>query len=64
VGPTAALAYLQENNAVAILDVAAASIVDIYPLGLKDHSLVTNSLDTNDRDLNSTQRTWNKLFGM
>ena len=42
---------LQENNAIAILDIQTATITDIVPLGLKDHSLPGNGLDiTNDSD--------------
>ncbi|MEM1322655.1 MAG: esterase-like activity of phytase family protein [Bacteroidota bacterium] len=39
VSPDNALAYvaLQENNALAVIDIAAAEVVDILPLGYKDH---------------------------
>jgi len=36
-----AFVTLQENNAVAVLDIASAQITDIQPLGVKDHSLGT-----------------------
>ncbi len=49
-----AFVTLQENNAVAKLDIATATIMDIYPLGLKDHSIAGNSLDASDRDVNGT----------
>jgi hypothetical protein len=49
-----AFVTLQENNAVAKLDIATATILDIYPLGLKDHSIAGNSLDASDRDVNGT----------
>ncbi len=52
---TTAYVTLQENNAVAKLDIATATILDIYPLGLKDHSIAGNSLDASDRDVNGTQ---------
>ncbi len=45
-----AFVTLQENNAVAIVDIASATIVDIVPLGSKDHSLSGNLLDTTDED--------------
>jgi hypothetical protein len=45
---------LQENNAVAILNIATATITDIRPLGLKDHSIAGNGLDASDRDVNGT----------
>lgn len=36
---------LQENNAVALLDIAGHTITDIYPLGYKDHMASGNGLD-------------------
>ncbi len=39
---------LQENNAYAIVDLSNLEITEIIPLGLKDHSLLQNSLDTSD----------------
>ncbi len=36
---------LQENNAVATIDVAAKSITSVKPLGFKDHSQAGNELD-------------------
>ncbi len=50
---------LQENNAVAIVDIATATVTTIYPLGLKDHSLPGSGLDASDRDLTSTTGTIN-----
>ncbi|WP_242616889.1 choice-of-anchor I family protein [Rivibacter subsaxonicus] len=41
---------LQENNAVAVLDVAAARVTAIRPLGLKDHNLAGFGLDASDED--------------
>lgn len=41
---------LQENNALAVVDIASASVTDLLPLGLKDHSLPGNGLDASDRD--------------
>jgi uncharacterized repeat protein (TIGR01451 family) len=45
---------LQENNAIAILDIATATITSIAPLGVKNHNLAGNGLDASDRDLNGT----------
>jgi DNA-binding beta-propeller fold protein YncE len=41
---------LQENNALAIIDIAAAEVTAIAALGFKDHSLAANALDASDRD--------------
>ncbi len=47
---TTAFVTLQENNAVAVVDIATATVTDILPLGVKDHSLPGQGLDTSDRD--------------
>ncbi|MGE3160191.1 MAG: choice-of-anchor I family protein, partial [Xanthobacteraceae bacterium] len=41
---------LQEANAVAVLDINKGKIVEIQPLGAKDHSKQGNGLDGSDRD--------------
>lgn len=41
---------LQENNAIAIVDILGAKVTDIVPLGLKDHALPGQGLDASDRD--------------
>ncbi len=41
---------LQENNAIAKIDVVAKSIEQISPLGFKDHLLKGNELDPSDKD--------------
>jgi hypothetical protein len=41
---------LQENNALALVDLEALAIVDILPLGVKDHALPGNELDPSNRD--------------
>jgi hypothetical protein len=51
---TTAYVTLQENNAIAKVNIATATVTDIYPLGLKDHSLAGNGLDASDRDVNGT----------
>lgn len=42
---TKAFATLQENNTIAVIDVANEEITDLLPLGVKDHSLPGNGLD-------------------
>ncbi len=41
---------LQENNAVAILDLVTKTVTAIKPLGWKDHSLAGNGMDVSDED--------------
>ena len=45
---------LQEANALALIDVKYATVLDIQPLGTKDHSLVKNALDASDREMSSS----------
>lgn len=47
---TTAWATLQENNALARIDIASATVTDILPLGYKNHGLEANGMDTNDED--------------
>ncbi len=59
------LAYvtLQENNALAVVDIATATVTRIIPLGYKDHSLPGNGLDASDRDGGVNIQNW-PVFGM
>lgn len=41
---------LQENNAIAQLDLVTKTFTAIYPLGTKDHSRQINGFDASDRD--------------
>jgi hypothetical protein len=41
---------LQEANAIAVVDIAKAKVLNILPLGFKEHSLPGNELDPSDRD--------------
>ena len=41
---------LQENNALAKLDIASATVTDILPLGFKDHGAAGNEMDVADED--------------
>jgi 2',3'-cyclic-nucleotide 2'-phosphodiesterase / 3'-nucleotidase / 5'-nucleotidase len=49
-----AFVTLQENNAIAKVDIATATVTEILPLGFKDHSLPGNGIDASDRDVNGT----------
>lgn len=41
---------LQENNAIATVDLIAGVVTNVVALGFKDHSLSRNALDPSDRD--------------
>lgn len=62
-GATAWVA-LQENNALAKLDVASARVTDILPLGAKDHGAEGNGLDASDTDGEINIRTWGGVKGL
>jgi 2',3'-cyclic-nucleotide 2'-phosphodiesterase / 3'-nucleotidase / 5'-nucleotidase len=49
-----AFVTLQENNALAKVDIATATVTDILSLGYKDHNLPGNGIDASDRDVNGT----------
>ncbi len=69
---------LQENNALAVIDLQTARISAIHALGYKDHALAVNPLDSSDRDnvadLSGTVlrngrakiniRSWDNVLGM
>ncbi len=65
VSPDSRTAYvtLQENNALAVIDLPAAKVTTLRPLGLKDHSLPGKGLDASDRDNVINIATW-PLRGM
>jgi DNA-binding beta-propeller fold protein YncE len=55
---------LQENNAVAKLDLEDLTVSAIFPLGYKDHSVPGNGLDASDKDKSINIQPWNKVLGM
>ncbi len=46
----AAYVTLQENNALAVVDIAAGEVTEVTGFGFKDHSLEGNGLDASDDD--------------
>ncbi len=52
ISPDSTTAYvaLQENNALAVVNLNTATVTQILPLGLKNHSLPGNGLDASDQD--------------
>jgi hypothetical protein len=59
-----AWATLQENNALAIIDIPNARVTRIVPLGLKNHGLVENAFDASDRDSSINIKAWPRVFGL
>ncbi len=49
---------LQENNALAIIDIANATVTDLKGLGYKDHSVIQNALDASNKDNGINLTTW------
>jgi 2',3'-cyclic-nucleotide 2'-phosphodiesterase/3'-nucleotidase/5'-nucleotidase len=54
---------MQENNAIAKIDVVKAEVVDIFAVGYKDHSLEGNGLDASNKDDVINIQNW-PVFGM
>ena len=52
VAPDGDRAYvaLQENNALAVVDIATAAVTAVVPLGTKDHSVPGAGMDSDDKD--------------
>lgn len=66
IDPESRTAYvsLQEANAIAVIDIAAAAVERIMPLGFKDHGVEGNELDTSDKDGGASLRRWPGLYGV
>lgn len=54
---------LQENNALAVVDIATATVTALKPLGYKDHAAPGNALDASDRYAEIRIENW-PVFGM
>jgi hypothetical protein len=62
---TKAYITLQENNAIAVLDIASSTITDVIGLGYKDYSLAENQIDASDDDnAMANFQQWDNLYGM
>lgn len=53
-----AFVSLQENNAIARIDIASATVTNIFPLGTKSYNVVGNEIDASNRDGGINIRTW------
>jgi hypothetical protein len=49
---------LQEANALAVVDIRKAKVVELQPLGTKDHTLAENAFDASNRDTGINITTW------
>ncbi|WP_228372735.1 choice-of-anchor I family protein [Demequina maris] len=54
---------LQENNAIAVVDLHTARVTDILPLGAKDFSIEGNGIDASNKDDAITIQTW-PIYGL
>lgn len=61
---TTAWVALQENNALGVLDIIDGEFDEIIPLGFKDYSLDSNSLDASNEDGVINLQSYNNLVGM
>jgi len=61
---TKAYVVLQENNALAVVDVASATVDAVVALGFKDYSLEENGIDASNEDGEINIRAWDNVFGM
>ncbi len=55
---------LQENNALAKISIATATVTDVLPLGYKDHAVAGKGLDASDTDALADIKTWGGLRGL
>ena len=59
-----AFVSLQENNAIAVIDIANAKVSKILPLGLKDYGLGVNKIDASDKDNLVNLQSYTGVYGM
>mmetsp|Transcript_8589 Transcript_8589/g.17398 ORF Transcript_8589/g.17398 Transcript_8589/m.17398 type:complete len:269 (+) Transcript_8589:937-1743(+) len=59
-----AMVTLQENNALAVVDLVEKQISEIRPLGYKDHSKLGNGIDSSDMDDRINIALYRGLYGM
>ena len=63
VSPGGALAFvgMQEANAMAVIDIESKLLIDLFPLGYKDHSIEGSGFDASDRDGGINIKPWPTL---
>lgn len=50
---------LQENNAIARIDIPSKKITELFPLGFKDYNVKDNEIDPSDKDGSVVFKNWN-----
>jgi len=50
---------LQENNAIAKINLTTKTITDIFPLGFKDYNVAGNEIDVSDKNTGTPLAKWN-----
>jgi len=60
---SAAYVFMQENNAVGVIDLATDTATGIYGLGFKNYSIPGNELDASNRDNGINIRNW-PIYGV
>jgi hypothetical protein len=61
---TTAYVSLQENNAIAVITLATATVEQVYGLSAKDHSVEGNGLDASNKDDVINIQTHDHLYGL
>ncbi|GAA1466032.1 choice-of-anchor I family protein [Microbacterium thalassium] len=61
---TTAYVSLQENNAIAVVDLDSAKVDEIWALGFKDYGAAGNGIDASDRDDAINIQQWPGVVGM
>lgn len=59
-----AFVSLQENNAIAVINLDSLTIDSIFPLGLKDFGQAHNAIDASDKDDRVNLQTYDGVYGM
>ena len=59
-----AFVCLQENNAIAEIDIPTARVKRLIPLGFKNHGRAGNEIDVSDRDGAIRIESWSGLYGV
>jgi len=59
-----AFVSLQENNAIAVIDIKAAKVKNLIALGLKDFGLDANKIDASDKDDAINLQAYAGVYGM